>query len=99
MAAHRLALSVLVLAVLLLAHGGHVAGEPWPLCGDGGEFDDKSQYQANLNLVAAALPKNASASPNLFATAEAGAVPEKVTALALCRGDASSRACSRKGVT
>ncbi|XP_037473718.1 cysteine-rich receptor-like protein kinase 6 [Triticum dicoccoides] len=94
MAAHRLALSVLVLAVLLLAHGGHVAGEPWPLCGDGGEFDDKSQYQANLNLAAAALPKNASASPNLFATAEAGAVPEKVTALALCRGDASSRACS-----
>ncbi|XP_048551684.1 cysteine-rich receptor-like protein kinase 6 isoform X1 [Triticum urartu] len=94
MAAHHVALSVLILAVPLLAPSGLVAAEPWPLCGDSGEYNDKSQYQANLNLVAAALPKNASASPNLFATAEAGAVPEKVTALALCRGDASSRACS-----
>uniref|UniRef100_M8BDH8 Uncharacterized protein n=1 Tax=Aegilops tauschii TaxID=37682 RepID=M8BDH8_AEGTA len=73
---------------------GLVAGEPWSVCGDSGEYDDKSQYLAKLNLVAAALPKNASASPNLFATGEAGAVPEKVTALALCRGDANSRACS-----
>uniref|UniRef100_A0A453A181 Cysteine-rich receptor-like protein kinase 25 n=3 Tax=Aegilops tauschii subsp. strangulata TaxID=200361 RepID=A0A453A181_AEGTS len=94
MAAHRLALSVLIVAFALLAPGGHAAGEPWHVCGDSGEYDDKSVYQANLNLVAAALPKNASASPNLFATAEAGAVPEKVTALALCRGDANSRACS-----
>uniref|UniRef100_A0A453A197 Gnk2-homologous domain-containing protein n=1 Tax=Aegilops tauschii subsp. strangulata TaxID=200361 RepID=A0A453A197_AEGTS len=93
-AAHRLALSVLIVAFALLAPGGHAAGEPWHVCGDSGEYDDKSVYQANLNLVAAALPKNASASPNLFATAEAGAVPEKVTALALCRGDANSRACS-----
>uniref|UniRef100_A0A453A173 Cysteine-rich receptor-like protein kinase 25 n=1 Tax=Aegilops tauschii subsp. strangulata TaxID=200361 RepID=A0A453A173_AEGTS len=88
------ALSVLIVAFALLAPGGHAAGEPWHVCGDSGEYDDKSVYQANLNLVAAALPKNASASPNLFATAEAGAVPEKVTALALCRGDANSRACS-----
>ncbi|XP_073362622.1 cysteine-rich receptor-like protein kinase 6 [Aegilops tauschii subsp. strangulata] len=93
-AAHHVALSVLILAVPLLAPSGLVAGEPWSVCGDSGEYDDKSQYLAKLNLVAAALPKNASASPNLFATGEAGAVPEKVTALALCRGDANSRACS-----
>ncbi|KAM3300526.1 hypothetical protein ACQJBY_041507 [Aegilops geniculata] len=94
MAAHRLALSVLTVAFALLAPSGLVAGEPWYVCGDSGEYDDKSVYQANLNLVAAALPKNASASPNLFATAQAGAVPEKVSALALCRGDANTRACS-----
>ncbi|KAI5020613.1 hypothetical protein ZWY2020_045501 [Hordeum vulgare] len=93
MAAHRVALCVLILAVALLAPSRHVAGEPWHVCGDSGEYDDKSEYQANLNLVADALPKKASASRNLFATGEAGAVPEKVTALALCRGDATSRAC------
>jgi hypothetical protein len=56
-------------------------------------FADNSTYQVNLNLIAVTLPQNASTSPDLFATAEVGAVPEKVSALALCRGDANATFC------
>ncbi|CAN6205639.1 unnamed protein product [Urochloa humidicola] len=52
-----------------------------------------STFQDNLDLLAAALPANASATPAGFATATAGVVPNKVSALALCRGDTGAATC------
>ncbi|KAM3259441.1 hypothetical protein ACQJBY_050964 [Aegilops geniculata] len=90
--ARRLLLSVAIVALTLLAPPG-TAGYPWPLCGQGGGFPADSAYKASLSLLAATMPRNASMSPGLFATAQAGAAPEKVWALALCRGDASASYC------
>jgi hypothetical protein len=91
--AHPPVLSVVLAALALLAP--RAAGYPWYWCGveTGVTFQDNSTYQANLNLIAATLPKNASTSPDLYATAEVGAVPERVSALALCRGDANASFC------
>ncbi|XP_037473716.1 cysteine-rich receptor-like protein kinase 6 [Triticum dicoccoides] len=91
MMSHRLVLSVAIFAVAALLAPG-AAGYPWQDCGDD-QFAAGSKYLANINLLAASLPKNASASPDLFATAEAGAAPDKVWALALCRGDANATSC------
>uniref|UniRef100_A0A0E0I1Q2 Uncharacterized protein n=1 Tax=Oryza nivara TaxID=4536 RepID=A0A0E0I1Q2_ORYNI len=61
---------------------------------DFGTFTPKSRFFANLQLIAATLPGNASSSPDLYATAvDVGAVPEQVTAAALCRGDVSASSC------
>lgn len=70
------------------------AAYPWQVCGTTGNFTANSTYQANLALLAAKLPANTSSSPDLFATAVVGAVPDQVSALALCRGDANATACS-----
>ncbi|CAM0912899.1 unnamed protein product [Alopecurus aequalis] len=95
--ARPLVLCVVLLALTLLAPfaAEALAGEPWSWCGfeTSTYFDDNSTYQANLNLIAATLPKNTSTSPDLFATAEVGAIPEKVSALALCRGDVNASFC------
>jgi len=50
-------------------------------------------YQVNLQLVAAALPANASATPAGFAAGTVGALPNKISALALCRGDTDAPTC------
>ncbi|CAN6275860.1 unnamed protein product [Urochloa humidicola] len=83
--------TVVAAAVPLLAP--FAAGYPWQVCGTTNTFAPNSTYQANLNRLAATLPGNASASPDLYATAPAGAVPEQVWAMALCRGDANATAC------
>ncbi|TKW15025.1 hypothetical protein SEVIR_5G204300v4 [Setaria viridis] len=85
------AVVTIVAAVALFAP--FAAGYPWQVCGTTNAFAAKSTYQANLNRLAAMLPGNASASPNLYATAVVGAVPEQVWAMALCRGDANATAC------
>ncbi|KXG36411.1 cysteine-rich receptor-like protein kinase 6 [Sorghum bicolor] len=95
MAPHLLAVAVAVSAIIaavsLLAPGA--AGYPWPFCGTSNDFKPNSTYQANLNLLAATLPKNVSASPTLYATAVVGAVPEQVWAMGLCRGDTNASSC------
>ncbi|XP_062187739.1 cysteine-rich receptor-like protein kinase 6 isoform X3 [Phragmites australis] len=90
MARHLLAVAAVV-AVALLAP--RATGYPWPVCGESSSFKPNSTYQVNLNLVAATLPKNASISPNLFATAVIGAVPEQIWAMGLCRGDVNASSC------
>ncbi|KAI4966051.1 hypothetical protein ZWY2020_046731 [Hordeum vulgare] len=65
---------------------------PWTICGLS-TYAAKSQYLANINRIGATLPRNASQSPDLFATALVGAVPQQVWALALCRGDANASYC------
>uniref|UniRef100_N1R3A5 Uncharacterized protein n=1 Tax=Aegilops tauschii TaxID=37682 RepID=N1R3A5_AEGTA len=88
----HLVVVVASLAVVLLARCA--AAYPWHLCGTAANFTANSTYQANLGLLAAALPKNISSSRHLFATAVVGAAPDQVSALALCRGDANATACS-----
>ncbi|CAN6211869.1 unnamed protein product [Urochloa humidicola] len=83
-----MAAATFALAALLLAP--RAAGYPWPVCGESSSFKPNSTYQSNLDLLAATLPKNASTSPNLYATATVGAVPNQVWAMALCRGDTAN---------
>ncbi|EAZ04185.1 hypothetical protein OsI_26327 [Oryza sativa Indica Group] len=73
-----------------------VAGQPLGnFCGDSGNYTANSTYQGNIRSLSATLPKNASSSRTLFATATLGAVPDIVYALALCRGDtANASACA-----
>uniref|UniRef100_A0A0E0J4F6 Uncharacterized protein n=1 Tax=Oryza nivara TaxID=4536 RepID=A0A0E0J4F6_ORYNI len=100
MAASHVALSVPVaaaVALLLLVLPRAAESYPWAKCNDtAGDFPARrsSSYLASINLIAATLPGNASASPDLFATAEGvGAAPDQVSALALCRGDANASTC------
>lgn len=66
---------------------------PWPHCGSSGNYTAGSKYQANLQLLSTTLPSNASSSPAIFAKASAGAAPDQVFALALCRGDTNASSC------
>ncbi|CAM0870579.1 unnamed protein product [Alopecurus aequalis] len=91
--ARRLLLSVALVAVALLAPRG-AEGYPWTSCGDEVGFATDSDYKASLSFLAATMPKNASMSPGLFATAQASVAPEQVWALALCRGDSTASFCS-----
>ncbi|CAN6198105.1 unnamed protein product [Urochloa humidicola] len=92
--AYRLALFAVIVALAPVVLVPNVAGEPWPACGFTGNYDPKSSYLANLKSISTTLPGNASASPDLFATAAGvGAIPEQVSALALCRGDVGAASC------
>ncbi|KAM0878733.1 hypothetical protein ACQ4PT_034678 [Festuca glaucescens] len=85
--------AVLLLAFILTPPS---AGQPiGQFCGSSGNFTVNSTYQANIRLLDATLPKNASSSPNLFATGTVGTLPDIVYALALCRGDTSAANCSQ----
>ena len=84
---------LLFVAVALLTPRRALGLYPWSYCDDSGFLAD-SDYKASLSLLAATMPKNASMSPGLFATAQAGVVPEQVWALALCRRDATASYCS-----
>ncbi|KAM0878734.1 hypothetical protein ACQ4PT_034679 [Festuca glaucescens] len=88
----RVILVSLAVVVVLLAP--RATAYPWQVCGTTANFTANSTYQANLGVLAAALPKNISSSPDLFATAVVGSAPDQVSALALCRGDANATACS-----
>jgi hypothetical protein len=87
--------SILAAVALLapLAAGKAWHGYPWPVCGYSNSFMANGTFQAHLNLVAATLPRNASASPDLFATAVVGAVPEQLWAMGLCRADVNATTC------
>ncbi|KAJ1291262.1 hypothetical protein BS78_02G303500 [Paspalum vaginatum] len=90
MAHHILRLAAIVAAAALLLQVA--TGYPWPFCGNS-TFKANGTYQAHLNFAAATLPKNASASPDLFATAVVGTVPEQLWAMGLCRGDINATDC------
>ncbi|CAL5002916.1 unnamed protein product [Urochloa decumbens] len=63
-------------------------------CGSSATYSPNSSYQANLDAVSAALPRDASSSPALFATAARGAgSADHIFALTLCRGDEDAPAC------
>uniref|UniRef100_A0A0D9WZV8 non-specific serine/threonine protein kinase n=1 Tax=Leersia perrieri TaxID=77586 RepID=A0A0D9WZV8_9ORYZ len=89
----RFILPVAIVAVALFTP--LAAGEPWQVCGEDFDFfTPNSRFFANLKLIASTLPRNASASPLLYATAtNIGAAPDQVTAAALCRGDVTAASC------
>ena len=87
---HLLSVAAIVVAVALLA--SPAAGYPFLNCGSS-TYTAKSQYLKNIYRIGAILPSNASQSPDLFAAAHLGAVPDQVWALALCRGDANASGC------
>ncbi|GJN11497.1 hypothetical protein PR202_ga29695 [Eleusine coracana subsp. coracana] len=92
--AHSLLPLVAILAVVAVLAPG-AASYPWPFCSANNTFAaNDTRYQANLNLLAATLPKNVSTSPsNLFATAVTGTAPYQVWAAGLCRGDIDASGC------
>uniref|UniRef100_A0A0D9WZX7 Uncharacterized protein n=1 Tax=Leersia perrieri TaxID=77586 RepID=A0A0D9WZX7_9ORYZ len=99
----RLALSYNLAALALflelaLHHAPPLAGAqplPWQLCNaTSGNYTEGSTFQANVRALAKALPGNASSSASLFATGAAGAAPDKVYAIALCRGDTNASSCA-----
>ncbi|KAM0878626.1 hypothetical protein ACQ4PT_034755 [Festuca glaucescens] len=87
--------------LLAVLHAPLTAAEdeppPWPTCGPyppSGNYTQNSTYQANIDLLAASLPRNTSSSSAFYATGSVGNVPEIVYGQALCRGDvANASAC------
>jgi hypothetical protein len=55
---HSGSVHVLPLLAALLLPPLIAAQPPWQICGDTGNYSANGTYQANLNLLAAALPKN-----------------------------------------
>jgi hypothetical protein len=84
---------LLLLALVAALLAPPADAQPWQMCGSSGKYTHNSTDQANIQLLSATLPKNASSSRGLFAKANAGAVPDKVYALTLCRGDANASEC------
>ncbi|RCV09180.1 hypothetical protein SETIT_2G006500v2 [Setaria italica] len=85
-------MSMIGMVLLIVTSAATVAAQPWEVCGTTGKYAAGSTYQANLDLLSAALPSNAS-STGLFAKGSAGAAPDAVHGLALCRGDLNASAC------
>ncbi|KAL6658635.1 hypothetical protein ACP70R_004221 [Stipagrostis hirtigluma subsp. patula] len=86
---------LVAVAVVVLLLSPLAVAQPWQYCGSSARYSPNSAYQANLDAVAAALPRNASSSPALFATAAAGGTgpADRLFALTLCRGDTDAAAC------
>ena len=93
MRAGRYAIVVLAFVFLLVPPPAAAANLD-PECDASSTYTANGTFQANLNLLAAALRANASASPAGFATASAGAAPDQANGLALCRGDANASTCA-----
>ncbi|KAJ1275031.1 hypothetical protein BS78_05G105900 [Paspalum vaginatum] len=87
-------LAAAAVAVALLLLSPLATAQPWQYCSSSAMYSPNSTYQANLDAVSAALPRNASSSPALFATAAQGTLPaDSIFALTLCRGDEDAPSC------
>jgi len=83
--------AVLLVSTVAALLAPRTTGYPWPTCGRAGSFAaNDSTYLASIKTIAATLPRNASTSPGLYATAQAG----QVWAIGLCRGDVNATSCS-----
>ncbi|CAN6363095.1 unnamed protein product [Urochloa humidicola] len=80
-------------ALTLLLSQPTVAAEIPHACDDS-SYTANSTFQANLNRLAAALPANASASPEGYAALAFGTAPDQVNGMALCRGDTNASSCA-----
>ncbi|KAM3365587.1 hypothetical protein ACQJBY_015351 [Aegilops geniculata] len=92
---YHLPAGLLLLLAFLNAPPTSAQPLPWQLCdAAAGNYTEGSAYQANIRALAGGLPRNASASPALFAKGAAGAASDAVYALALCRGDTNASSCA-----
>uniref|UniRef100_A0A0D9WST3 Gnk2-homologous domain-containing protein n=1 Tax=Leersia perrieri TaxID=77586 RepID=A0A0D9WST3_9ORYZ len=86
---------IIVILLLFVGHDGPIVATAddyiWSLCGITSKYTVRSPYQSNLDLLSAALSRNASSSL-LFAKGSVGVAPDTVYGVALCRGDFSSNA-------
>ncbi|XP_031284383.1 putative receptor-like protein kinase At4g00960 isoform X1 [Pistacia vera] len=60
---------------------------------ESGNFTSNSTYEKNRNLILSSLALNVTLHDGFFYTASVGQEPDKVYALALCRGDLSAEKC------
>ncbi|KAJ6890429.1 cysteine-rich receptor-like protein kinase 26 [Populus alba x Populus x berolinensis] len=67
--------------------------QPPQFCSNKGTYSVNSTYSNNLNLLLSSLPSSI-AENGIFYNATVGQGPDKVYALALCRGDLPSEKCS-----
>ncbi|XP_048566237.1 cysteine-rich receptor-like protein kinase 10 isoform X1 [Triticum urartu] len=86
-------MAMVILPFLLLLLMPLASAETWPFCGDSGDYELNSTYEANLLLLSSTLPNKAASSTTLFATDTVGNGPNTIFALALCRGDYNASAC------
>lgn len=93
MLARRYSIVVVIAAVALALRPAPGAATLDPYC-NSSPYTANGTFQANLNLLAAALPANASASPVGFGTASVGAAPDQANGMALCRGDTNASSCA-----
>uniref|UniRef100_A0A0D9XZG0 Protein kinase domain-containing protein n=1 Tax=Leersia perrieri TaxID=77586 RepID=A0A0D9XZG0_9ORYZ len=88
---------VLLVLFLFVGHDGPIVATAaddavtWSFCDTTSNYTAQSIYQSNLDLLSAALSKNASSSL-LFAKGSVGVAPDTVYGVTLCRGDFSSNA-------
>ncbi|CAN6219102.1 unnamed protein product [Urochloa humidicola] len=94
MLAGRYATVVVALSFLLLPPPPAAVATPPPDCDASSTYAANSTFKANLDLLAAALLVNASASPSGFAAGAVGTAPDQANGLALCRGDTNASACA-----
>uniref|UniRef100_A0A0E0AN14 Uncharacterized protein n=1 Tax=Oryza glumipatula TaxID=40148 RepID=A0A0E0AN14_9ORYZ len=78
------AVHVLTIAAAVLTLAPLAASYPWQACNGSSNYTANSAFQRNLGVLAAALPGNASTSPDLLANATVGGAPDTVYALAFC---------------
>uniref|UniRef100_A0A0D9WZW1 Uncharacterized protein n=1 Tax=Leersia perrieri TaxID=77586 RepID=A0A0D9WZW1_9ORYZ len=88
-----LAVAVAVAVVLMLPSATRAQIADCDM-GDATGYAANSTFGSNLNLLVASLAANASASPSGYAATSAGAAPDQVYALALCRGDVNASSCA-----
>lgn len=83
-----------MILLALLIHGLTLAAGTYPIaltCNTSrGNYTAMSTYHTNLELLAAALPKNASFTSTLYAKSSVGAAPDTVYGLTHCRGDTTN---------
>ncbi|GJN04818.1 hypothetical protein PR202_ga22393 [Eleusine coracana subsp. coracana] len=86
----------MIVIVLLTLGFTPVATQPWQICGDtvvNYTTSSSSRHDANLELLSTKLINKATTNPYHFATDFAGAAPDTIYGLALCRGDMNATAC------
>ncbi|KAL6890287.1 hypothetical protein ACP4OV_009050 [Aristida adscensionis] len=90
------AAALLLLALLLRPPQRTATADTSFNCDDNtNSYPPNGTYQTNLDSLAASLPATASsAAASGYATASAGAAPDQVYGLALCRGDTNASACA-----
>ncbi|GJN25634.1 hypothetical protein PR202_gb13487 [Eleusine coracana subsp. coracana] len=87
---------IVVIILLTLGFTPPVATQPWQICGDtvvNYTTSSGSRHDANLELLSTKLINKATTNPYHFATDSAGAAPDTIYGLALCRGDMNATAC------